>query len=293
MFEAASLSKPVFASLALKMVEEGRLDLDKPLYQYLAFPEIAHDERYKSITARMVLNHTTGFPNWRWYDKAPDSTKVKEGDMFFMSDPGTFSYSGEGYHWLAKVVAQINGLTLKNLDSLFQNKIATPIGMHHSYFSWHPYIGQHKVIGYREGKLFGKFWPAASPHEDSTDFGSASTLHTNAQNYATFLLALLDGSILKKETVDEMLKMQSSIPQEWNWGDIKGWSLGFAVEPTDHGIRYSHGGDNGGFQAGCMFYREQKTGYVFFTNCDRSGPFYVNLRTFLGEMKPQFNASAN
>jgi CubicO group peptidase (beta-lactamase class C family) len=289
MFEAASLSKPVFASLALKMVEEGKLDLDKPLYQYLDFPEIAHDARYKQITARMVLDHTTGFPNWRWYDKRPDS--IKEGDMFFVYDPGTFNYSGEGYHWLGKVVAHINGLTLKNLDSLFQQKVAVPIGMDHSYFSWHPYIGEHKVTGYQGGKIFGKSWPAASPHEDSTDFGSASTLHTNAEHYAKFILALLDNKIVKKETVDEMLKKQSSIPNEWApmWGEIKGWSLGYAVEPTDHGIRYSHGGDNGGFQAGCMFYREQRSGYVFFTNCDNSGPFYVNLRTFLGEMIPQKN----
>jgi CubicO group peptidase (beta-lactamase class C family) len=293
MFEEASLSKPVFATLALKMVEEGKLDLDKPLYQYLPFPDIAKDERYKRITARMVLDHTTGFPNWRWYDKAPDSMKVKEGDMYMLFDPGIFSYSGEGYHWLAKVVAHINGITLKDLDPLFQRKVAKPIGMKRSYFSWHPYIGKHKVTGYQNGKVFGKYWPAAAPDEDSTVFGSASTLHTDALNYAKFLIALMDGKILKAATTNEMLKQQSFIPKEWApmWGEIQGWSLGFAVEPTDHGIRYSHGGDNGGFQAGCMFYREQKIGYVFFTNCDQSGPFYVALRTFLGEMKPQFNAS--
>jgi CubicO group peptidase (beta-lactamase class C family) len=287
-FEACSLSKPVFASLAMKMVEEGKLDLDKPLYLYLPFPEIAYDERYKLITARMVLDHTTGFPNWRWYDKAPDSMHIKEGGMYMLAQPGTFGYSGEAYHWLGKVVAHINGLSLKNLDSLFQQKIAAPIGMKHSYYSWHPYIGQHKVTGYQQGKVFGKYWPAADVSEDSTIFGPASTLHTNAQQYATFLIALLDGKVLKKETVDTMLKQQSFLPKEWEpyWGEIKGWSLGFAVEPTDHGTRYSHGGDNGGFQAGCMFYRNSNSGYVFFTNCDNSGPFYVNLRTFLGEMIP-------
>lgn len=293
MFEAASLSKPVFASLALKMVEEGKLDLDKPLYQYLPFPEIAHDERYKRITARMALSHNTGFPNWRWYDKAKPELHVKDGDMYMMHDPGIFSYSGEAYHWLGKVVAHINGITLKSLDSLFQRKVAAPIGMKNSYYSWNPYVGKHKVTGYKEGKVFGKYWPAADPAEDSTVFGSASTLHTDALNYAKFLVALLDGKILKKETVDEMLKKQSVIPDDWApmWGEIKGWSLGFAVEPTGHGIRYSHGGDNGGFQAGCMFYREQKNGYVFFTNCDKSWPFYLALRTFLGEMKPQLNAT--
>jgi CubicO group peptidase (beta-lactamase class C family) len=287
LFEAASLSKPVFAYLVMKMVEKGTLDLDKPLYQYLPFPEIAHDERYKLITARMVLSHTTGFPNWRWYDKADTSLHVKDGDMYMMNAPGTFGYSGEGYHYLAKVVAHLNGGTLQHLDPIFQKEVAIPLGMQHAWFSWNDYIAKHKVTGYKDDKVFGKYWPAASPDEDSTIFGSASTLHINAVNYAKFLIAIIEGKGLKKETLEEMLKQQSHIPTAMlpYWGEITGWSLGFAVEPTDHGIRYSHGGDNGGFQAGCMFYRKQKNGYVFFTNCDKSGQFYVNLRTFLGEMK--------
>lgn len=84
-FEAASLSKPVFAYWVMKMAEKGKLDLDKPLYQYLPFPEISHDERYKLITARMVLNHTTGFPNWRWYDRADSALHIKDNDMYIRS----------------------------------------------------------------------------------------------------------------------------------------------------------------------------------------------------------------
>ncbi len=64
-FEAASLSKPVFAYGVLKLVESNRLDLDAPLSKYLAQPYIENDERLNLITARRVLSHTTGFPNWR------------------------------------------------------------------------------------------------------------------------------------------------------------------------------------------------------------------------------------
>jgi len=287
LFEAASLSKPVFAYFVMKMVEKGILDLDKPLYKYLPFPEIAHDKRYKLITARMVLDHTTGFPNWRWYDDPDPKLKVKRGDMYMLNSPGVFGYSGEGYHWLGKVVAHLNGLTLVSLDSLFQREVAVPLKMKHSYFSWNDYIGLHKVTGYKDGKVFDKKWPNAPPDEDSTVFGSASTLHTSAVDYANFLIAILENKGIKKESIDEMLKMQSKIPKEHesNWGEIKGWGLGFAMEPTDHGIRYSHGGDNGGFQAGFMFYKKEKNGCVYFVNCDKSGLFYVQLRTFLGEMK--------
>ncbi|WP_289644215.1 serine hydrolase domain-containing protein [Maribacter aestuarii] len=65
-FEGASLSKPLFAYFVMGFVEEGKLDLDRPLYEYLPYDDIANDERYKKITARMVLSHTTGLPNWRF-----------------------------------------------------------------------------------------------------------------------------------------------------------------------------------------------------------------------------------
>jgi len=64
-FEAASLSKPVMAYAVLKLADAGKLDLDKPLSQYLDKPYIDNDERLNLITARRVLTHTTGFPNWR------------------------------------------------------------------------------------------------------------------------------------------------------------------------------------------------------------------------------------
>jgi len=67
-FEAGSLSKPLFAYFVMRMVDKGLLSLDTPLYKYLLYPDIAQDERYKFITARMVLCHTSGFPNWRCWN---------------------------------------------------------------------------------------------------------------------------------------------------------------------------------------------------------------------------------
>ena len=64
-FEGASLSKSVFAFFVMTYVEEGKLSLDKPLFEYLPYADIEYDDRYKKITARMVLSHRSGFPNWR------------------------------------------------------------------------------------------------------------------------------------------------------------------------------------------------------------------------------------
>ena len=84
-FEAASLSKPLFAYFAMKQVEKGLLDLDKPLYEYLPYPDIEYDERYKLINARMILSHSSGFPNRR-----QDSLKIA------ITPGSNYSYSGEG-----------------------------------------------------------------------------------------------------------------------------------------------------------------------------------------------------
>ena len=109
-FSAASFSKTVFAYIVLLLVEDGIIDLDKPLQQYLDKPlqeypnyaDLKGDKQAGLITARMVLSHSTGFPNWRFL--------TNDGKLGFMFEPGSrFSYSGEGISLLQMVVEQITG----------------------------------------------------------------------------------------------------------------------------------------------------------------------------------------
>lgn len=124
-FEAASLSKPVFAYGVLKLVDAGQLDLDKPLNQYLPGDyDVGPDPRLAQVTARRVLSHTTGFPNWRGGDP-----KLK---IYFT--PGEkFSYSGEGFVYLSKVVEHITG---EKLNDFMKRMVFDPVGMTGSSYVW-------------------------------------------------------------------------------------------------------------------------------------------------------------
>ena len=123
-FEAASLSKPVYAYAALKLCESGGLGLDDPLNDFL--PDYIPDEpRLSQITMRHVLSHTSGFPNWR--------PKGEALEMQF--SPGErFLYSGEGYMYLQEVIAQI---TKQEPAAFLRSAILEPFGMQHSTFTWY------------------------------------------------------------------------------------------------------------------------------------------------------------
>ena len=136
-FEAASLSKPVFAYFTMKQVEKGILDLDKPLFEYLPNPDIAYDERSQLITARMILSHSSGFPNWR-----QDSLTIE-----FL--PGSnYMYSGEGYAYLARVLAEVNQVPFDQLDSIFQVEVSNPIKARRMYYQWNDDITLNKATGH-------------------------------------------------------------------------------------------------------------------------------------------------
>ena len=137
---AASLAKVVFAYQVMQLVEEGVLDLDKPLVNYLERPLVEYkikgwrrgyadlqgDERYAKITGRMCLNHTTGFPNWRWFE-ADKKLKIK-------FEPGSrYSYSGEGLYLLQFVLEQLTG---KDYETLSQKRVFQPLGMLNSSQVW-------------------------------------------------------------------------------------------------------------------------------------------------------------
>ncbi len=147
-FYAASLSKPLFAYIVMQLVDEGVVDLDKPLYTYLPKPipeyknyeDLAGDNRWKLITARDCLDHTTGFPNWRQFNPH-DNQKL---EIFFT--PGErFAYSGEGIYLLQMVVETITG---RSLEDLAEEKIFKPFGMIRTSFVWKPLFENDYAIGH-------------------------------------------------------------------------------------------------------------------------------------------------
>jgi CubicO group peptidase (beta-lactamase class C family) len=279
------MSKTAFAYFVMKMVEKGMLSLDTPLYKYMPYPDIAHDERYKLITARMVLCHESGFPNWRYFEKPDSSLHVKYGDLWLKFTPGTqFSYSGEGYHYLAQVIAHLNHRNLQTLDALYQQEVSKPLGLAHFYFSGNDYISQHKVSGHVKGKSVGKPWCRAFPTEDSTWFGAAGSLHTEAMDYSRFLIALMEHKGISKTSLDEILKEQVQVPKDsevFIYDGDTAWGLGVGIIPSSFGIIYEHGGNNGDFQSGWQYFKAKKSGYVFFTNCDKGSIFNKKLSAFL------------
>lgn len=257
-FPAASLSKPVFAYAVLRLAERGILDLDTPLWSYLPTDRLQHEERARRITARHVLSHTTGLPNW-----GPEKLPLQAA-------PGErFGYSGEGYVYLQKVIEKLTGTPLAELA---RQEVFAPLGMTRTSFVWEPAFAE------GGGSVTGTD-PFGRPQTIPTDRGAnganaAASLLTTAEDYARFLIALLDGRGLRKESVDAMLSPQVRIPGELfdpkspaGEGEVA-WGLGWGLQRggPQEPFWFWHWGDNGGFRAWTTTSREKRTGVVYFTN---------------------------
>jgi CubicO group peptidase (beta-lactamase class C family) len=285
MFEACSMSKPVFAYFVLKMVDKGIIALDSPLYKYTPYPDIAYDERYKLFTARMVLSHTTGLPNWHQWQPPDSSLNVPKGAQYIMFQPGTkFSYSGEGYQYLVDVMVKLLHTTPVGLDSIVDKEVCGPFGMAHAHFGWNDYVASHKAIGYKQTNNDGV--NKKGELKKFEEFSAAGGLHTNAIDYARFMIAMRDGKGLSKKSNTEMLSPQAEITDtSWTGTNGKHWGLGIAIKETPYGTRYLHSGNNGDFQCFAVIFKDQRSGFVFLTNCNRSGDLFDKLEPLFMEGK--------
>jgi len=257
-FEAASLSKPVFAYAVLKLVEQGKIGLDVPLTNYLPKPYIEGDPRLAKITARFVLSHRTGFPNWRG-DGNPLTIHFTPGERF--------SYSGEGYVYLQRVVEQIEG---KPLNDIMNELVFTPLGMTSSSYVWRPDFDDRAATGHDSDATPQDLW---KPKEA----GAASTLNTSAHDYALFLAAILDRVGLKTPTFREMETPEIAVdPQCTNCTELVPkelskdvfWGLGWGIERSAGETWLWHWGDNGSFKCFVVANPNRKCGAVLFTNSE-------------------------
>ncbi|MDB4292274.1 beta-lactamase family protein [Maribacter sp.] len=257
-FEGASLSKPLFAYFIMGFVEEGKLDLDRPLYNYLPYEDIASDARYKKITARMVLSHTTGFPNWR--------TDHADNKLFLKFDPGTaYEYSGEGYQYLAKVLARILKVDDAGLEVAYQKRVAAPLNLEYTKYLQDRANMKNKAKGYR-----GK--EAVKGDDDPRIFGAAFSIHSEALDFSKWIIALMNQEGLSKESYLELFKTEVILPEghPQRQSGLTEWTKGFAKASLPFGSVYAHGGNNPGFSSLFVMEPETKWGLIIFTNANQS-----------------------
>lgn len=253
LFEAASMSKPLFAAGVMRLVEQKQLDLDRPLCEYLAEPYLADEPLHQKITARMVLQHTSGFPNWRkggWRAGGPLPVKF---------EPGTkFGYSGEGFLYLQRVVEKITG---EKLETWMRRTVFEPLEMSQSSFVWHDDFRSSVASGHDAS---GKVKTAGKRFEIAN---AAFSLFTTPSDYARFLMVMMPDektakSLLRRETIETMLQpsVATAKPNEWR-------ALGWAVTKHHNDSFAWHNGDNGtGFRCCARFYPVVGNGVIVMTN---------------------------
>ena len=236
-FEAASLTKPIFAKIVLKLAREGVLDLDAPLSKYAPEAMPSNDPRCKDITARQVLSHGTGLPDW---GNAPV-------EMLFT--PGTsFGYSGKGYTYLQDVVEKLTG---RRVDDLMQTEVFNPLRMDDAAMVW---TGPLNRTLARTVDAEGKIEPPRDrcQHSVAIEPNCAFSLHVTIKDYPKFVESVIGDSAL----IEEICSYKNPADYGVEWG--LGWGLYKDI--------IWHWGDNGGFKSLICFDPETKDGILIHTN---------------------------
>jgi CubicO group peptidase (beta-lactamase class C family) len=259
-FEAASLSKPVFAYAVLTLVDAGLVDLDTPVSKYLPGRyDVGDDARLDLITPRHVLSHQSGFPNWR-----PGSDPLK----IHFTPGDRFSYSGEGFVYLAAAVERITGQTL---EAFMRRTVFDPLGMSSSSYVWQ---GRYETLKVYNHSLLGDLAGRRTPWRAN----AAASLHTTAGDYARFVAAVMAGRGLRPETARALMSPQSrpdergintaTAPPTGRPAAGVAWGLGWGLEQEGEGWSVWHWGDNGTTKAYVVASPTRGTGVVFFANSE-------------------------
>jgi CubicO group peptidase (beta-lactamase class C family) len=289
-FYGASLSKTIFADIVLQLAEAKVLHLDTPLYKYLKHPlysyktnviqrlfganyidyiDLKNDNRYKLITARMCLNHTTGLPNWRWLEE-DQKLKIK-------FTPGTrYSYSGEGMFLLQFVIEQITGKDFKDIAS---ERVLKPLQMNSSSYVWQRSYEGNYCIGHNANGNNLRI-------PKSNVANAAGSLSTTIEDYTRFFHAVL---IQNKPTYKELLTPQIRIRSKQQFGPNAyvdtnendsiqlSYGLGFGLFFTPHGKVFFKEGHLEGWQHYAVGFPEKGTGIIMMSNSDHAESIFKEL----------------
>ncbi len=282
-FEAASMSKPLFAYLVMQAVQSGLLELDRPVQQYLPQELFKPAQAWQAqITARQLLTHRSGLPNWRSAeDEASQSLHISD-------EPGQrFNYSGEGYFYLQRVLEEV---CKQSLQGIAASQLFKPLGMSNSSFVLTPQIDALRARGHnKQGQVL--------PTQAYTAANAAYTLYTTARDYAKFLAVMMrpDADFaqgLKAPALKAMLARLSPVTDREpisRPGLAQGlavyWGLGWAINTTAQGdIAYHTGTNSSGFRCYCQFSPSRGSGFVLLSNGLNGHRLWRHCMDVLGDL---------
>jgi D-alanyl-D-alanine-carboxypeptidase/D-alanyl-D-alanine-endopeptidase len=286
---ACSFAKMVFAFIAMQFVQEKVIDLDKPLYQYLDKPltdyeikgwkrgykDLKGDERYKKITARMCLNHTTGFPNWRWFE-TDKKLKIK-------FEPGTrYSYSGEGLYLLQFIIGQITG---KDYETISQERVFKPFRMKTTSQIWQSRFDTAICYGHN---IKGEPYELMKWNEAS----AGGSMSTTLEDFTKFYTAFIRHEYLTIESFKEMTSPQVRIKSRQQFGPLSridgadndnielSYGLGVGVLKTKYGSAFFKEGHDDGWGHYSICFPDKKIAIVIMTNNDNGESIFKELLSY-------------
>ncbi len=258
-FKVASLTKPVVALTTLRLIDQGKLDLDEPLYKYWVDPDLKEDKRYKKLTPRLVLSHQTGFPNWRYLDE--------NNKLTFQFDPGTgYQYSGEGFEYLRKA---IENKLQKPIEDLAHELIFKPAGMTDTRFWWDDSMDESRYA--RNFDVAGELIPTNKYYEAN----AAANLLTTVTDYGRFLEYVINGAGLSTKLFREMTRKQAEVGEKSYFG--LGWEILTGFTQGEYALL--HTGKDPGVSTLAIMFPESGNGYLIFMNGDNKDKIYETLLT--------------
>lgn len=273
MYNIASLTKPLFAELVLRLAADGRLSLDEPMSPHWTDPDVAADPRSALFTPRLALSHQLGFTNWR---------RETEGVLRIGFQPGTqFRYSGEGYEYARRWLQNRTGASV---DSLARQYIFRPAGMHSTSFTRQPWFAQRMAIpNGPEGR-----WGNPSLGDTAN---AADDIHTTIGDYARFVVSVMEGGGVSPALAAQRDSIHQTGVEQCDPAKVLvcpariGYGLGWTVfeyaDPAEN-VLWHTGGD-WGEKSIVFYYPGRREGVVMFTNGAKGFNVMVPAAVLLAE----------
>ena len=276
LFQAASISKPVAALAALRLVESGRVDLDGDVNAHLTSWRVPGNEFTEGapVTLRGLLTHRAGltvwgFPGYGPDERAPDGPGVLDGrgntdPVRVYKAPGeSWRYSGGGYTVMQQLVADVHGAPFA---AVMREEVLDPIGMSRSTYEQPipPERQDDIATGYRaDGERVPGGWHTY-PEQ------AAAGLWTTPSE-----LALYAREMQRAWRGESDLVLGEALAREMLTPDADDWGLGPAI--SEDGERFRHGGSNQGFRCTFAAYIEGDDGVFVMTNSDSGGELAAEI----------------